>query len=336
MMFTRKQVISRSALPQQQSGLSLVEIMIAITLSLILLAGLVQFFVGSKQTFQALDSINGMQENGRYAMRVISDSLHIADHWGGVESENVGGTPAVTGIGGCDATWILDTSEGIRGFEGAAASPLPAGCIANAADYLPNSDAFVVRHAGGTFSPGAVANATGTDVWVNTTIGGSATLSAGSSLPVVDVNGVYNYPYNVEAYFIRPCSVRAGAACAATDDGGNPIPTLMRLTLQGSTLTAQTLVSGVEQMQIEYGIDSNANTNANFYVAAADVTAAQWSQVASVRISLVMRSTQRGKLVDTTTYALPGGYSHTPAAGDQLYARKVFTRLIQIRNRSRS
>jgi hypothetical protein len=309
--------------------------MIAITLSLILLAGLIQFFIGSKQSFATLDSINGMQENGRYALRVITDSLHMADHWGGVESGDVSGTPTVTGIGNCDATWILNASEGIRGFEGAATSPLPSGCIANAADYLANTDAFVVRHAGGTFFNTATANATNNAIWVNSTVGGSATLMTGAAIPT-DVVGTYNYPYNVDAYFIRPCSVKAGSACASTDDGGNPIPTLVRLTLDGNTLEEQTLVSGVEQMQIEYGVDNNLDTNADFYASAAAVTSTQWPRVVSVRISLVVRSDQRGKIADTSTYTLPSGFSYTPATSDQKYARKVFTRLIQIRNRSRS
>ena len=320
---------------QKQAGLSLVEVMIAITLGLILLAGLIQFFVGSKQSYQVLGAINGMQENGRYALRIISDSLHAADHWGGVESSDVSGSPAVTGIGSCDAAWILNTDEGIRGFEGGAASPLPAGCI-NAADYHPNTDAFVVRHAGGTYLSGATANASGTDIWVNTTIGGSAILSAGSTVPVVDVNGLYHYPYDVDAYFIRPCSVQAGANCTITDDDGNPIPTLVRLTLQGNTLIEQTLVNGVEQMQIEYGVDTNSDSNADFYASASAINAAQWAQVASVRISLVVRSDQRGKLTDANTYNLPGGFAYTPTVGDQRFVRKVFTRLVQIRNRSRS
>lgn len=319
---------------KQQAGLSLVEIMIAITLGLILMAGLIQFFIGSKQSFATLDSINGMQENGRYALRVISDSLHAADHWGGVESGDVSGTPGVAGVGSCDAAWILNTDEGIRGFEGGVSSPLPAGCI-NAADYEPNTDAFVVRHAGGTFFKAADANATGNAVWVNSTVGGSATLMTGSAIPA-DVLGTYNYPYNVDAYFIRPCSVRAGSACAATDDGGNPIPTLVRLTLDGNRLVEQELVSGVEQMQIEYGVDNDLDTNADFYASAAAVTNTQWPRVVSARISIVVRSDTRGKIPDNSNYTLPSGFTYTPAAADRSFSRKVFTRLIQIRNRSRS
>lgn len=325
----------RNSLVQKQTGLSLIEVMIAITLGLILMAGLIQFFIGSKQSYQVLGAINGMQENGRYALRVIGDSLHAADHWGGVESSDVSGTPVVAGIGSCDAAWIHNVSEGIRGFEGGAASPLPAGCTA-AADYQPDTDAFVVRHAGGTYYSTADITSNN-DIWVNTTIGGVANLSTGTDVVAPgDQNGVYNYPYNVDAYFIRPCSAPAGAACAATDDGGNPIPTLTRLTLVGNTLTQQSLVSGVEQMQIEYGVDTDADNNTDFYASAAAITASQWAQVASVRISLVVRSDQRGKATDLTAYTLPGGFIYTPAVNDQRYTRKVFTRLIQIRNRSRS
>jgi prepilin-type N-terminal cleavage/methylation domain-containing protein len=323
------------ALPKSQRGLSLIEVMIAITLGLILMAGLIQFFIGNKQSLQVQQAINGMQENGRYAMRVVSDSLHMADHWGGVEANLVSGTPAVTGIGGCDAAWILNVAEGIRGFEGAAAVPMPAGCVA-AADYEPNTDAFVVRHAGGTYFPGATANATGNDIWVNTRVGFDSTLTTGAAVSAVDENGLYHYPYQVSLYYILPCSNPAGANCAATDDGGNPIPTLVRLNLEGNQLTEQALVSGVEQMQIEYGVDTNADNDANFYAPAAAVTASQWNRVVSARISLVVRADQRGQIADTTAYTLPGGFNYTPAANDQAYARKVFTRIVQIRNRSRS
>jgi prepilin-type N-terminal cleavage/methylation domain-containing protein len=324
-----------TSMPKSQRGLSLIEVMIAITLGLILLAGLAQFFVGNKRSYQVQQAINGLQENGRYAMRVVSDSLHMADHWGGVEANLVSGTPPVTGIGGCDAAWILNVAEGIRGYEGGAAVPMPAGCV-DAADYQANTDAFVVRHAGGTYFPGADAVASGNAIWVNPDIGFSGTLSTGTVVSPVDRNGLYHYPYRVSLYYIRPCSNPAGANCAATDDGGSPIPTLVRLNLEGNQLTKQALVSGVEQMQLEYGVDTNGDNDANFYAPAAAVTASQWARVVSARISLVVRADQRGSLADTTTYALPGGFNYTPAANDQLFARKVFTRIVQIRNRSRS
>lgn len=324
------------AVPAAQRGMSLVEVMVAITVGLILVAGLVQFFVGNKRSYQVLEAVNGLQENGRYAMRIVSESLHAADHWGGVEGKLVtSANPAVVGIGGCDGPWALDVSEGLMSFDGAATSPLPAGCVSNA-NYLANTDVFVVRHAGGEYFPAATANGTGNAIWVNATVGANARITDGTAINPVDTLGVYHYPYRVTAYYIRPCSNPAGADCAATDDGGNPIPTLVRLNLVGNELTEQSLVTGVEQMQLEYGVDTNADGNTDFYGNATQLTASQWANVVSVRIGLVFRTDKRGTMADTATYNLPGGFAYTPSVNDQAFARKVFTRVIQIRNRSRS
>ena len=152
-----------------------------------------------------------------------------------------------------------------------------------------------------------------------------------------DADGLYNYPYQVTVYFLRPCSGKAGAACAASDDGGNPIPTLTRLALVNGQLQEQAMVSGVEHLQIEYGIDTNLDNNAEFYTDAASVSAAnQWGRVASVRLTLVVRSEERGTLADAGVYNLPSGATYTPPANAQYYKRKLFTSVVQIRNRSRS
>ena len=333
---------------RSQRGLSLVEIMVALTLGLILTTGVIQLFVSNKRAYEVQTATNGMQENGRYAMKLLTDSLRAADHWGGVESSEVGGTATVSGVGSCDAAWILNVAEGIRGYEGVSAtSPLPSGCTA-AGDYVANSDVFVVRHGGGEYqSTGVVKAGNGSDVWLRTAVGRRAQLfsaSAIASLPTdlydaadEDAVGIYNYPYQVTAYFLRPCSGKVGAACAASDDGGRPIPTLTRLTLLNGRLQEQAMVNGVEHMQIEYGVDADLDNNADFYTDAAKVSAAnQWNRVASVRLTLVVRSEERGAIPDTNTYTLPGGNSYKPATDAELYQRKVFSSVVQIRNRSRS
>ena len=108
------------------------------------------------------------------------------------------------------------------------------------------------------------------------------------------------------------------------------------------------MVNGIEQMQIEYGVDADLDNNADFYADAATVSdAKQWNRVASVRLVLVVRSDERGPIADTTTYYLPDKescepltercYFTYPAPDDaRMYQRKVFTSVVQIRNRSRS
>ena len=56
-----------NTLPHRQSGLSLVELMIAITLSLLLIAGVLQIFLSSKQTYSTNNALSRVQESGRFA-----------------------------------------------------------------------------------------------------------------------------------------------------------------------------------------------------------------------------------------------------------------------------
>lgn len=62
-------------LSKQQKGFSLIELMIAMLLGLILLAGVLSIFLGSSQTYQLQDATFRMQESGRFALSmIVSDS----------------------------------------------------------------------------------------------------------------------------------------------------------------------------------------------------------------------------------------------------------------------
>lgn len=65
--------VSRSLnLPtKKQTGFTLVELMIAGTLGLLLLAGIIQLFVGSRQSFNLQSQLADIQENGRFALMVF-------------------------------------------------------------------------------------------------------------------------------------------------------------------------------------------------------------------------------------------------------------------------
>jgi len=57
------------------SGFTLIELMIAITISAILLNGVIQMFLSSKQSYRTADGIGRMQENARYAMDTLAFDL---------------------------------------------------------------------------------------------------------------------------------------------------------------------------------------------------------------------------------------------------------------------
>ncbi len=59
----------------QQRGMTLVELLIAMGLGIFLMAGVIQVFLGSQQTFTTINAQSHMQENGRFAMDFMARIL---------------------------------------------------------------------------------------------------------------------------------------------------------------------------------------------------------------------------------------------------------------------
>jgi type IV pilus assembly protein PilW len=100
---------------------------------------------------------------------------------------------------------------------------------------------------------------------------------------------------------------------------------------QGTNGQQNNLIDGIESMQIVYGVDTNEDRTANYYVPANNLTINDWSKVASVRISLLAATLDN----NLTTQSLPYVFNDktiTPPGTDHKI-RRVFTTTIALRNR---
>ena len=115
-------------------------------------------------------------------------------------------------------------------------------------------------------------------------------------------------------------------------NGSGNGPSLYRVHNGGAPME---LIEGVEQMQILYGMDTSGDQVADTYVNAADVGAANWINVVSVRLALLMRTSDQNNQIepDTKSHSLLGAGGVTVAAANDYHRRRVFTTTIQIRNR---
>jgi len=77
----RIQSLQRSS----QQGFSIVELLVAVVISMLLLTGVIQVFFSSKQTYASNEAASRLQENGRFALEFIAQS---ARHAGYVEAAN--------------------------------------------------------------------------------------------------------------------------------------------------------------------------------------------------------------------------------------------------------
>ena len=96
-----------------QSGMSLVELMVAVSLSLILMAGVIHIHLSSKSSFQVQQELSGLQQNQRLAVELLSRDIRKAglsinlavpsafdtsniNHWDGDESGEVPASDEIT------------------------------------------------------------------------------------------------------------------------------------------------------------------------------------------------------------------------------------------------
>lgn len=377
----------RVSLPKaQQRGFSLIEMMVALVLGAIVVAGMVGLFSSSRQAYQIQSGDNFLQQNMRFAEDRLGWSLRMASFWGG-DSINAGNLTvnstapgAVTALGKCDGNWATAVNPatagggGVYGYDGAATFPLDATCIGGSANYAPGTSVLVVRYADpqmlppgpaiSGFAPAESSTISGnpSEVFVLSTPASSAQLFAGTP-PSTPISGLhrYAYAYHVDMYYVQPCDVYAsGTTCSANADGGHPLPTLMRLSLQtDGTLKSEPVVDGIEQINFEYGVivDASGAQQTPTYKSATDVTSANlWNKVVAVRVSMVAVNPNRDVRVPYTptlklgtlgncTYTINNGSAPTVTSCPNLvpygdkpwqYARALQTFVVQLRNQTRS
>jgi type IV pilus assembly protein PilW len=64
----------------RQTGMTIIEILVALFIGLFLIGGLLQLFVNSKQSYRMQDNISRLQENGSFAMEFIARDLRMVGY----------------------------------------------------------------------------------------------------------------------------------------------------------------------------------------------------------------------------------------------------------------
>ena len=73
---------------QRSSGFSMVELMVAMTISLLLMAGVVQIFSGSRASYVMQEGTSRLQENARFTLGRLSHDISAAGYLGCLDSAN--------------------------------------------------------------------------------------------------------------------------------------------------------------------------------------------------------------------------------------------------------
>ena len=92
------------------------------------------------------------------------------------------------------------------------------------------------------------------------------------------------------------------------------------------------LVEGVQDMAIQYGIDTDNDDVPNEYKYAGSVTATEWADVKSVHLELLVRTPEDRVLVESQKYNFPLDAT-TPTTPTDRVMRQVFVSTVAVRSR---
>lgn len=342
-----------------QAGFSLIELMIAITIALLILAAMSWIFVGNSRSRAEAERSGQQLENGSYAMKTLTFDLQMAGYWA---EYNVGlaiasgelPTPAV--LPDPCSTNLADLRAGIplpiQGYDENPTTVLT--CIS---DRLTDTDVLVIRRASGCVA--------GTANCAPAAGGGGAYFQASTcdndmeleSLNPADKYRLDTVPAKLDRHK-KDCTTPAEQRevltqiyfVAANDQAGDGIPTLKRAELDSGAWTVASVAQGVENMQIEYGIDTSGDRVPDVfepdpinYVPGAPACAAipcvsNFQNTTAANVHLLVRNpTRTAGHEDTKSYTLglrADGSAYTVAAANDSYKRHVYTGAIRLMNPS--
>ncbi|MDO8845065.1 PilW family protein [Methylicorpusculum sp.] len=296
----------------KQSGMTLVEIMISLLIGAILLGGVLQIFISTKQTYRMQEGLSRLQENARFAMEFLTFDIRMAGYQGcpsiNTLSPNIIASPAptylvgnqfvaVNGANNVATNWSTNAcgtaNECLAGTD-TISIMLGENCGGQLTGQMTSVNANIQIDAANTCNISAgdavlISDCKSADLFRATTASsgsGKQTISHSSSNNTSNFLSIA-YQQDAEIFGLRATTyyLRTGA-------GGQPA--LWRFDNNRPVVAGTNpieLVEGIDDMQITYGLDTDADGNADRYISADLVT--NWNNAVSVRITVSARTLDR-------------------------------------------
>ncbi len=288
-------------------GFTLIEVMIGLALSLVVIFALVALFTTNSRARSEIDLATQQIENGRYAVELIRDDLHLAGYYGAVipQAGYLPAAAAVPTIVEICASTLSPLAWPVPVFGVAAGDPVPT-CVSGATGgHKAGTDILVVRRtrtipaAGGLAAGEIYVQASGCNTELQQHKDFAAALgSAAFALQKKGCAAVSDvYRFETRVYYIS----------------NETVPTLRMLSLSGSTSTNEPLVEGIQDMRLEYGRDTTNDGAPDEFrkcklgvgVGTDPCSTAEWANMMAVRVHLLAKNVAISPgYSDSKTYTL--------------------------------
>jgi type IV pilus assembly protein PilW len=347
-----------------QKGLSLIELMVAMLISLILLGGVLQVFLSSKNLYNTNTAVSRVQENGRFATEFLSFDIRQAGYKGEClttplrhldindETQDLQNaysvTPAIQGWDGVKPSIFLDTETIRANTDSLIVKYAGDGLEFTASGTNPSHTPSITAGSSTAAYAGQIvilANSTGCDIFQNANnTNSSAFQKAGGNVSPGNINNKdwsQSYSGRFSSYILRSNTYYIR-------DNNGRLPSLVRKVLS-PTRQDEELIEGVIDMQVTYGIDRNGDRIADEYVKAGTnnlttTGAGDWDKVVSARVSLLVISPETNVVDELQQFVYPAAKGITKEDAFAKYVdgtvtikskrlAQVFTTTVAIRNR---
>ena len=323
----------RRSVRKPARGFSLVELMVAIAIGLILMAGLAVLFANSSQSGNEIEKSVRQIENGRYALELLNEDVSVAGYYGEVSTTGITlGAASACAIAVANLGWnnaTLTAPVPITGFSATEAAALA--CLSN---HKAGTPALLLRRVDTT----AVAPGTATDGSFHLQTSRCSTdpnatrfiLSTTASdftlrgLACTSINTVQRYITRI--YYVASCN----------ECGIDTVPTLKRAELRANQMVISPLAEGIDDIAYDFAFDTDGNGSPDTYLTGLSGVAGapdnDWSNVVGVRINLLSRSTEPSAGFDDKgkTYAL--GLAGMRGPFTDSYKRRAYTVTSRLNN----
>lgn len=298
---------------QRQHGLTLIELMVALVVGLLLVIAMSAILVNSSTSRRELALSAEVIENGRYGLDVLDRELSQTGFYGTLATPT--GSTVVDMCSTAPAVWADSLLNHVTGLNNAELDPA---CLARKA----GTDAIFIQRA-------------------STCRVGEAECDAETDkqayLQVSECGQEYNAtPFVLDKGLKITFTLQTKACDSATKAVKRRmirriyyISTASALSYRDITpegaSTPVALVEDIEQMQLEYAVDSNGDGTIDSFSA----TPANWADVIGVRVWLLARSTSASRnAADATKFTLSADTTvDIPAASSNL-KRRVYSTYI--------
>jgi len=335
------------ALRRNAHGFTLVEILVALALGVLILLALTILFARNSGNQSELERNTRQLENARYAIDLLAEDVMHAGYYGEFDPDPLVVNPAdwsqpdpcaiaVNAQGwntpnppvptSANAAERVQVPVAVQGIEAGTA----VGCLAG---RVAGTEALVIRHAE-TGAPTTLAAGLNNNIYIQVArcgldtsrIRADSVPSGMLNLRLPDCATVNNSLRRLtqRTYYVASCN-----DCGANDG----IPTLKRVEMINGALRTMSVAEGVENIQLEFGLDTNDDGVPDVFVATDGVDGAApnlWQNVVAVRLHVLTRSTQPTPgYTDARTYQL-GPVAVTPQPDGN--KRTLMTTTVRLHN----